>query len=103
MPAPYTVPTSSDTGSLYDIFKFLTNAVSFMPVVLLVIWLVALIGSIAEGRQASRAFIFASFITSILAIILSLIGLLNTQYMYFSFLLVGGGIIWYMLSNAPGS
>ncbi len=73
-----------------------------MPVMLGVIFFVALIGSISEGRQASRAFIFSSFVTSILAIILSLVGMLNSQYMYFSFLLVGIGIIWYKLDNAPG-
>jgi hypothetical protein len=73
-----------------------------MPFVLLGIWFIAFIGVLSEGRSASRAFIFAGFVSSILAIILSLIGLLNPQYMYFSFLLVGAGVIWYKLETAPG-
>jgi hypothetical protein len=73
-----------------------------MPMMLLVIWIVAFIGAIADGRQASRGFIFASFIVSILALPLALIGMLNSQYMYFSFLMVGAGLIWSKLSNAPG-
>jgi hypothetical protein len=85
-------------------FKGINEGVGgiFMPIMLLVVWFVAMIGAISEGRQASRAFIFASFIVSVLAIILSLIGFLNSQYMYFSFLLVAGGLVWYKLESAPG-
>ena len=73
-----------------------------MPVILLVVWVVAFVGAISEGRQASRGFIFASFISSILAILLSLIGFLASQYMYFCFILTGIGLIWYSLQNAVG-
>ncbi len=73
-----------------------------MPIMLVVVWMISFIGSISEGRQASRAFIFSSFICSILSIVLTLIGLINKEYMYFSFLMVGIGIIWYKLDNAPG-
>jgi hypothetical protein len=105
MPAPYQTLTTNSTESLYSIFSFANNNLSngvMMPLVLLAIWIIALVGAISEGRQASRAFIFASFVSAILSIILSLVGLLNPQYMYFSFLLVGAGVIWYKLDNAPG-
>jgi hypothetical protein len=67
-----------------------------------VIWVIAFMGALAEGRQASRAFIFASFIYAILAIMLAFINLLSANYMYFSFLLVAIGLLWYKLDNAPG-
>jgi predicted MFS family arabinose efflux permease len=104
MPTPYTVINSTDTTNLYTIFKFVNNSINntFMPIMLLVIWVVAFIGSISEGRQASRAFIWASFLCSILAIVLALVGMLNRQYMYLLFLLVGAGVIWDKLQNAPG-
>lgn len=105
MPTPYTTLSSgNETENLYVFFKFVNDGVGglFMPTMLGVIWIVAMIGSLSEGRQASRAFIFASFITSILAITLALIGMLNSQYMYFSFLLLAIGLIWHQLSNAPG-
>lgn len=73
-----------------------------MPMMLLVVWVIAFVGAISEGRQASRGFIFASFIASILALPLALIGMLSSQYMYFSFILVGAGLIWSKLENAPG-
>lgn len=105
MPAPYAVPTVNDTSNIYNLFSFVNSNSTgghFMPIMLGVVWFVAMIGAIAEGRQASRAFIFSSFITSVLAMILSLIGMLNPQYMYFTFLMVAGGIVWYKLDNAPG-
>ena len=73
-----------------------------MAVILGVIWVIAFIGAISEGRQASRAFIFASFICAILAILTTLMGMLNKEFMYFSFILVGGGMIWYYLQTSPG-
>lgn len=102
MPTPYTLPTASDTKDLYHFFKFLTNVSNFIPIMLLVVWFIAFIGSLVEGRQASRGFIFASFIVAILATISSLMGMLNPNYMYFSFILVAAGLIWYKLDNAVG-
>lgn len=90
---------------LYTITKT-TNDVTpggvMMPVMLAVIWAIALIGSISEGRQFSRAFIFASLIGSVIAMPLALIGMLNPSYMYFLFLMVAGGVVWDKLNNAPG-
>lgn len=105
MPTPYPTLGQDDSENIYQMFRFVNNGVDgiFMPIMLLSIWFIALIGALAEGRQASRAFIFASFVVSILAILSALMGLLNSQYMYFSFLLVGIGLIWYKLDNAPGS
>ena len=105
MPVPYaTISGSNETANLYTLFKFVNNGVggTFMPIILLATWIILFIGSLSEGRQASRGFIFSSFICSIMAIILSLIGMLSSQYMYFTFLMVGIGIIWYQLENAPG-
>lgn len=104
MPSPYPVMSGNQSSNLYEIFKFVNEGVSgiFMPIMLLVIWFIAFIGVLSEGRQASRAWIFASFISAILSIILTLIGMLNRQYMYFTFLMVAAGLVWYKLDNAPG-
>lgn len=102
MPAPYILPNATDIGNLYQITSYLNNISPIFLVVIGVIWIVSFIGSISEGRQASRAFIFSSFVCSMLSIMASLIGLLNKEYMYFSFLMVGIGLIWYKLDNAPG-
>ena len=103
MPTPYNT-TAIDPSDMYTLFSGINNVVGgiFMPTMLGVIWIIAFIGALAEGRQASRGFIFASFIVSILSLVLALIGMINNQYMYFSFLLVGIGLIWSKLENAPG-
>ena len=100
----YPTLTGNGTSDLYGLFSFVNAGVggTFMPIMLGVIWIVDFVGAISEGRQASRGFIFASFICSIMAIMLALIGLLASQYMYFSFLLVAVGVVWYKLDNAPG-
>jgi phosphoglycerol transferase MdoB-like AlkP superfamily enzyme len=104
MPYPYPTLGQNSSTNLYTIFKFVNDGIScaVMPSILGAIWFIAFIGSISEGRQASRGFIFASFVVSILAILLTLIGMLSRMYMYFSFILVGIGLIWHQLQNAPG-
>jgi len=105
MALPYSIPSINDTSNIMTIFQFVNNEGTgglFMPIMLLVIWIVAFVGTISEGRQASRGMIFASFICSILAVLLSLMQMLNPNYMYFCFLLLGGGIIWHYLNNSPG-
>ena len=101
MPAPYSVPTGDETSNLYLLTKYLNGITPVVASIIGVVWIVAFVGSISEGRQASRAFIFASFISSLLCILSTLIGLLNKQFMYFSFLLVAIGLVWYKLDNAP--
>jgi hypothetical protein len=105
MPAPYTTLAQNGTRNLYDLFKFVSNDTTgglLAPVLLFSFWIISFIGSVVEGRQASRAFIFASFIGAIIGILFALIGVMASQYMYFMFLMVGIGVIWYKLDNAPG-
>lgn len=102
MPAPYSLPNATDLTNLYQITYYLNGISPLILVIICVVWIIAFIGAISEGRQASRSFIFASFIASILSIMATLIGLLNKEFMYFTFLMVGAGLIWYKLDNAPG-
>ena len=104
MPNNFTLPTVNDTQDLFSIFKFINNTSSgglFFPIMLLTIWAIAFIGAIVEGRQAVRAWIFASFISSILAILLGIMGLLARQWIYLLILFVAFGVFWIRLQNAP--
>ncbi len=100
----FTLPTVNDTQDLFSMFTFINNVSSggiFFPIILLVIWVVAFVGSIAEGREAARAWIFASFVSSILGILLGVMGLLARQWIYLLILFVAFGIFWIRLQNAP--
>lgn len=103
----YPIPelTANDTGNMANLFGYVQHTATeglFFPLTLLSIWIIAVIGSISEGRDFKLAFIFASFITSILSIPLVFINLLSASYMYFLFLLVGIGVIWMYLDRSPG-
>ena len=105
MTLPYNVLQANDTTDLLTIFQFVNNSGTdglFMPIMLLVIWIIIFISTLSEGRQAPRAIIFASFICSLLSILLSIMHMLNPQYMYFIFLVLGGGILWQYLAKSPG-
>jgi len=104
MPNNFTLPTVNDTQDIFTIFQFINNTSSgglFFPLVLLGIWAIAFIGSIVEGKEAVRAWIFASFICSILGILLGIMGLLQRQTIYLLILLLAFGIFWLRLQNAP--
>jgi hypothetical protein len=103
----YPVPemNASDMGNIFNVFGYVNNTATdglFFPLTLLAVWIIALIGSVSEGRQFSLAFIFASFIVAILSVPLVFINMLSTSYMYFSFILVGIGVIWMYLDRSPG-
>lgn len=100
----FSLPTVNDTQDIFSMFTFINNTSSgglFFPVMLLAIWSIAFIGSIVEGRDAVRAWIFASFASSILAILLGIMGLLARQWIYLLILFVAIGLFWARLQNAP--
>lgn len=101
--AQFPIANVNETRDLYSVFQFINNRASeglFFPVILLVLWLVAFIGAIAEGRPASRAWIFASFIASISGGLLVLLGFLNSTYLFFAVLNVAFGVVWAYLSGS---
>ena len=100
----FTLPTVNDTQDLFSVFKFINDTSSggsFFPIILLTIWAIAFIGSIVEGREAVRAWIYASFVSGILGILLGVMGLLGRQWIYLLILLIAFGVFWIRLQNAP--
>ena len=75
----YPTPSPSDTRDFLSVFQWISNVATeglFFPIIILVIWIVQFIGVLAEGRRASRAFVFASFTATILSVIFEILGLL---------------------------
>ncbi|KKN17070.1 hypothetical protein LCGC14_0969480 [marine sediment metagenome] len=99
----FPTPTANETADLFEIFQFVNNKATeglFFPVMILTIWLIGFIGAIVEGRPASRAFIFSSFISTVLGVLLSIMGFLSITYVYFLILMVAFGIFWARLEGA---
>lgn len=93
---------TNGTGDMYQIMNS-ANTISegiFMPVMLLVIFMVWILGSVSIGKPIARSVLMASFICSILSILMVIMNWLSVTYMYFSFFMVAVGIIGTWLSEA---
>ncbi len=102
-PTYYPVPNVTDTRDMLSLFQWISNSATdglFFPVMILVIWSVQFIGVLAEGRPASRAFVFASFTATILSIILGILALMAQKWIYLLILMVSLGAFWIKLATA---
>lgn len=93
---------STDTEDIYTLMSA-SNSMSdniFMPVMLLVIFLIATIGSIVSGKPIHRSLVYSSFICSILAILMTIMNWLAPTYMYFAFFMTAVSLIWTKLAES---
>jgi len=100
----YTELTTNDTQDFYYLFKYINDSATgglFFPVILGMLWVIFFILSLSNGRQASRAWIFSSFVCVILSILLGIMGFLNPNYIYFLVILLAFGVVWSRFENAP--
>lgn len=102
--AIFPVANVTDVQDIYTIFRFANFASGefFFLAIIGVVWFVAFIGAIVEGRKAYRGFIFANFVCAPLAIILGLLGLLDTVWIYVFVILLAFAIAWGKLSESKG-
>ena len=96
----YEYPNMTDSKDLYEFTNYInrTGDGLVFPGFLLVIWFIAFIGVFNSGSvgspRASRAWVFASFITSILSILSAIMGLLSPNWMYLPFIALAIGLLW---------
>ena len=99
------MPNATDSESLNTFMGFINRTADgfFFPVILLVIWFISFISiykNEGQGRNATaKAFTISSFFTSILSIMLVLLGYLSSKFMYLQFILVGIGVIWLKMES----
>lgn len=97
----YPTPSSEDNTDLLTIFQFINTASSelFFPIMILVVWSVMVISTISEGRRASNAFLYASFSSTILSVILGILALMAQKWIYLLILITSFSIFWIKLVN----
>lgn len=100
--APMNVSDMTDISGVFGNYLTSVTGGIFWAAMLGVVWFIIFIGTLSEGRQASRGFILASFICSILSVPLVIGSWLNNQFMYLFFLLTAIGLVWFKLDNSPG-
>ena len=104
----YQYPNSTDTTGIFEFFRYVNTTADnlFFPLILLVIWVVTFVGSFAAGGKdgiaAARSFTFASFLCSIMSILLVTIGLLAVKFMYLLFILTAVGALLIKLFTPAG-
>lgn len=99
----FPTPNATDLQDIERIANWVQVTASggiLFPTISIVIWLIIFIGSISEGREAYRAFIFANFVGIILGVILGFLGWFNSSYIYFFIILLGFGMIWIRLQRS---
>ncbi len=102
-PTYYPVPGVNDTRDLLSIFQFTSNELTgglLFPLMILVMWVVQFIGVLAEGRPASRAWVAASFTSTIMAIMLGLLAMIEQRWIYLLVIAVSLGAFWIKLASA---
>lgn len=103
VPTYYPIPNVTDTRDMLVVFQWISNEATgglFFPLMILVIWVVQFIGVLAEGRSASRAWVFASFTATILSVILGILAMIAQKWVYLLVLMVSLGIFWLKLASS---
>ncbi len=73
----------------------------FFPLILMAMFII--IASVTASFGIARAFVFASFFCSILAIFLVVGGMLNPMFMYLLFVMLAGGLMALRLSKSSSA
>lgn len=105
-PTYYPVPTANNTRDLLSMFQFVSNEATdglFFPIMILVMWVIQFIGVMAEGRGASRAWVYASFTATILAILLGILAMVEQKWVYLLILFVSIGAFWIKLTTSKSN
>lgn len=95
----YPTPQLNDSTGIFELFNYVNNVADglLFLVMLFVIWVITFIAT--KQYSTDRAFTYASFICMILAILLAILGLLGSQWMYLFVILTGVGAVWLKLSG----
>ena len=100
MPDIYSYPTENQTLGFNEIVSWVNDVTdqTFFPLVLLAMFIITFVSTMYFGT--GRAFVYSSFFCSVLAIFMAVARMINPMYMYFSFVLLGIGMIIMRLSKS---
>ncbi len=96
----YSTPTGNESMDMYGIFNFINQEATgglFWAMMLLVVWLISFMA--LKQYSTSRAWTFASFFCSILAIFMALMDYLDPKWMYFVVFMTLIGFVWLKLEG----
>jgi hypothetical protein len=97
--AYYQTPNIDDTKGFYEYFGFVNTAAGglFFPAMIFVIWIVIFLA--VKSYSTPKAFTFASFMCSILSILLAVMDYISPKIMYVFFIFLVIGLVWLKLDT----
>lgn len=99
MPQIYNPPNSSDSEGLFELARYVNTEADglLFPMILFIIFIITFIAT--KQFDSSKAFTYASFLTFVLAIPLTVLNLVAPKFMYLFLILLGAGALWLKLSG----
>lgn len=99
---PPTLPNATDLQGPVEIYDYVVRVEPlFFPVMLFAFWIIMLTSMLRFG--ASRAFTYASLVTFIPAVGISLLGWMSGYYLYLFGVFVAIGLFWRSLESGEGN
>lgn len=101
VPTFYPVPNASHTADLYEMSKFVALEATdglFFPIMLLVFWVIQILGVVTAGKPASRGFLYASFTSVIIGVVLGILALVEQRWIYLGLVMLSLGAFWVVLT-----
>ena len=101
----YPVMNRTNSGDILQLFHYVNTLTDglFFPVMLLVVWTIQFIGMISQGQGASKAWIYAGFTSSVLAIMLGILAFVSQKWVYLIIISVSLGAFWFKVVNTSTS
>ena len=97
----YTEPNATQTANLQNLAVYINDASGglFGLWTLIGIFAIIFINSLIVIGEPSRAFLVSSFMVSIIAILMGIMGFLNPTFIYFFIILTAFGLMWRFLAS----
>jgi len=94
-------PPSGNITDAIGIFSWLNTSIDnwFFPGILVAIYAIILIKLMISSGEVSKASASAGFICMILAVLLRVADLINTQFMVIFIILTGVSVVWMYVEN----
>lgn len=100
MSAPYPMPSVNETAGIYDLVVYTSGATDGYLFVM-ILWIIFGVAFLAlKAFSSARALLGASFLCSILGIMLAVLDLIAARHAYIMILFFAISIFWLKLENS---
>lgn len=95
----YRTPNISDTQGFYEYSNYINEVAGgiFFPSIIFIIWVIVFIATLRFG--GARSWTYASFLSMVLAIMLTVLDLTSATFMYLFIFMTGIGFVWLNLET----